>query len=60
MIETTIRVPHNAMDCHRKIVSEKGMTPVISSRGFGKLAGLACNWAADELRPSAQVAPSPR
>src|SRR6202030_2805735 len=49
-----------AADCHRKIVCENGITPVMSSSGFGRLAGLACNCAADELRPSAQVAPRPR
>src|SRR5262245_26053426 len=48
------------IDCQRKIVSENGMTPVIGSRLLGRLAALACNCAADDDRPIAQVAPSPR
>ena len=36
------------------------MTPVISSSDLGRLAGFACSCAAEELSPSAQVAPSPR
>ena len=47
-------------DCQRKIVSENGMTPVICSSDLGKLAAFACSCAADELSPSAQVAPRPR
>ena len=48
------------MDCQRKIVSVNGITPVIGSSVLGRLAALAWSWAADELRPRAQVAPSPR
>ena len=58
--ETASSVAVMTIDCHRKIVSENGMTPVIGSRLLGKLAALACNCAADEDRPIAQVAPSPR
>src|SRR5262249_27870393 len=47
-------------DCHRKIVSENGITPLIDNRLLGKLAALACNWAADEDSPMAHVAPRPR
>ena len=49
-----------AIDCHRKMVSENGITPVIGSSAFGRLAALACSCAADDDRPMAQVAPSPR
>jgi hypothetical protein len=34
-------------DCHKKIVSENGMTPEIESRLLGRLAALACSCAAD-------------
>src|SRR5208282_933225 len=47
-------------DCHMKIVSVNGITPVIVSKLLGTLAGLACSCAADEDMPIAQVAPSPR
>ena len=59
-IEITSRTAAISRDCHRKIVCENGMTPVMSRSGLGRLPGLACNCAAEELRPSAQVAPSPR
>src|SRR5581483_2630817 len=42
-------------DCHRKMVSENGMTPVIGSSVFGRLAAFACNCAADEESPIAHV-----
>src|SRR5450432_3199750 len=58
--ETVIRTAVNANDCHRKIVSVKGITPVIASSGLGMLAGFACNWAADDERPIAHEAPRPR
>ena len=58
--ETTISTTMITKDCHMKIVSENGMTPVMASSGFGRLPALACSWAAEEERPSAQVAPSPR
>src|SRR6476659_5269783 len=47
-------------DCHRKIVSENGMTPVIGSRLLGRLAAFAWSCAAEDDSPIAQVAPSPR
>jgi len=47
-------------DCHKKIVSVNGMTPVIVNRLLGRLAGFACSCAADEDRPIAHVAPSPK
>jgi len=47
-------------DCHMKIVSVKGITPVIGSRLLGRLAAFACSCAAEEDRPIAQVAPSPK
>ena len=59
-IDMTIRTTMITRDCQRKIVSENGMTPVICNSGLGRLAGFACSWAADELKPSAQVAPTPR
>ena len=58
--ETTSSTAAIAIDCHRKIVSVNGSTPVIASSGLGRLPGLACNCAAEELSPMAQVAPSPR
>ena len=58
--EITSRTSVTSIDCHKKIVSENGMTPVIDSNPFGRLAGFACNCAADEDSPIAQVAPSPR
>src|ERR1700720_4420082 len=48
------------IDCHRKIVSENGMTPVIGNSGFGRLAAFACNCAADNASPIAHVRPDPR
>ena len=60
IVETTSSTRPIVIDCHRKMVSLNGSTPVICSNGSGRLAGLACNCAADELSPSAQVAPSPR
>jgi len=59
-MEITINTAAITKDCHMKIVSVKGITPVMASRGLGMLAGLAWSCAADEDRPSAQVAPSPR
>src|SRR5262249_20121697 len=47
-------------DCHKKNVSENGITPVMGNSDFGRLAAFACNCAADEDSPIAQVAPSPR
>ena len=58
--ETLISTAVRAKDCHRKIVSLNGITPVIANSALGMLAGFACNWAADEERPMAQDAPSPR
>src|ERR1700685_4121132 len=49
--ETTIKIAVSAIDCQRKIVSVNGMTPVIASKVFGMLAGLACNCAADDDKP---------
>ena len=40
-IETTIRTTAIAIDCHRNIVCANGMTPVICSSGFGRLAAFA-------------------
>src|ERR1039457_3551728 len=60
VMETTSSTAVITNDCHMKIVSVKGITPVIASRLLGTLAGLACSCAADEDRPIAQVAPSPR
>ncbi len=59
-MDTTSRTAVTTIDCQRKIVSEKGITPVIGSSAFGKLAGFACSCAAEEESPIAQVAPSPR
>ena len=47
-------------DCHRKIVSENGITPVMGSRLLGRLAAFACSCAAEDDSPIAQVAPKPR
>ncbi len=55
-----MRTAVSAADCHVKIVSLNGITPVIASSGFGMLAGFACNCAADEDKPIAHDAPSPR
>ena len=59
-IDTTISTPAIAIDCHRKMVSVKGITPVMFRMLLGRLLALACSCAAEELRPSAQVAPMPR
>jgi hypothetical protein len=40
-MDTTISTMTISRDCHRKIVCENGMTPVISSSGRGKLDALA-------------------
>jgi hypothetical protein len=48
------------MDCHRKIVSVNGITPVTWTRPGGMLAGFACSCAADDDKPIAQTAPNPR
>src|SRR6185436_20794721 len=58
--ETDTRATDTTIDCHKKIVSENGMTPVMGRRDLGKLPAFACSCAADEERPIAQVAPSPR
>ncbi|MNT27960.1 hypothetical protein D3C72_1636140 [compost metagenome] len=58
--ETRINTAVSTIDCHRKMVSVNGSTPVISTSPGGMLAGLACSCAADELRPIAHTAPSPR
>ena len=58
--ETTISTAAMAIDCHRKMVWLNGSTPVMASTGLGRLAGLACSCAAEEVRPIAQVAPRPR
>ena len=42
------------------MVSLNGITPVIGSNVLGILSGVACICAADELSPSAQVAPNPK
>src|ERR1700730_5323534 len=60
MTEITKSTAVITIDCHRKIVSENGRTPVIVSSGFGNVSALACNCAADDDSPIAQVAPSPR
>src|ERR1700692_4959302 len=60
MTETTRSTTVITTDCHRKIVSENGMTPVMGKRLLGRLAAFACSWAADEDSPIAQVAPRPR
>jgi hypothetical protein len=52
-VEITISTSARTIDCHRKIVSVKGITPVIASSVLGRLAALACSCAADELRSSA-------
>ncbi|MNT90014.1 hypothetical protein D3C72_2308420 [compost metagenome] len=58
--EMTIRASSITPDCHRKIVCVKGITPVIDRIEGGRLAGLACNCAADDDRPNAHTAPRPR
>lgn len=59
-IDTTISPAVSAMDCQRKIVWVKGITPVMASNPGGIDAGFACNCAADDDSPIAQTAPSPR
>ncbi|MNC80401.1 hypothetical protein D3C75_1331810 [compost metagenome] len=58
--EMTIKASNMAPDCQRKIVCVNGITPVIDRIDGGRLAGLACNCAADDDRPRAHTAPSPR
>jgi hypothetical protein len=58
--ETIRRTAVITTDCQRKIVSEKGITPVMGKRVFGRLAAFACSCAADEESPIAHVAPSPK
>jgi len=58
--DTAISTPVSTSDCHRKIVWENGITPVIASKAGGMLAGFACSCAADELNPIAHTAPRPR
>src|SRR5438445_13782574 len=60
MTETTRSTAVITIDCHRKIVSENGMTPVMGNRLLGRLAAFACSCAADDDSPIAQVAPSPK
>jgi len=58
--ETTSSESVTTTDCHRKMVSENGIAPVIGSSDFGRLATLARSCAAEDESPIAQVAPSPR
>ena len=58
--DTTISASNSTPDCHKKIVSVNGIMPVIDRIDGGKLAGLACNCAADDDSPSAHTAPRPR
>ncbi len=58
--EVTISTIVTTMDCQRKMVSLKGMTPVIGRSDFGRLFALAWSCAAEEDRPIAQTAPRPR
>ena len=60
MIETTTSASNITPDCQRKMVWVKGMTPVIDRIDGGRLAGLACNCAADDDKPKAHTAPRPR
>ena len=46
--ETMINASNSTPDCQRKIVWVKGITPVIDRIEGGRLAGLACNCAADD------------
>ena len=39
--EITKRIAAISIDCQRKMVSLKGITPVIGSSAFGRLAALA-------------------
>src|SRR3974377_907972 len=55
MIETINNTMVITTDCQRKIVSENGMTPVMGSRLFGRLAALACSCAAEEESALDQV-----
>ncbi len=59
-IDTPINTVVSTIDCHRKIVSPNGITPVIFSSAGGRLAAFACSCAADEERPIAHDAPRPR
>src|SRR3954470_18770348 len=58
--DTTKRDAVITADCHMKIVSVNGITPVIGSRLLGRLAAFACSCAAEDDSPIAQVAPSPK
>ena len=40
-IDTTISTAAITIDCHRKIVSANGITPVIANSGLGRLAAFA-------------------
>ena len=57
---STIRTAAMVSDCQVRIVAPKSSTPVISSSSGGSDAGVACSWAAEDERPSAQTAPRPR
>src|SRR5690606_695894 len=58
--DMAIRIAVSTIDCHRKMVSVNGSTPVISTSPGGMLAGLACSCAAEDDSPIAHTAPSPR
>ena len=55
-----IRTAAIVSDCQVRIVAPKSSTPVISSSSGGSEAGVACNCAADDDKPSAQTEPRPR
>ena len=57
---TAARMAARTIDCHRKIVDPKGMTPVTLSMAAGMLAGLACNCAEEDDSPRAHTVPVPR
>ena len=57
---TLARTVAMTSDCHRKIVSLNGMTPVTFNSAGGMLPAFACSCAADDDRPSAQTEPVPR
>ena len=56
---STIRTAAIVSDCQVRMVSPKSRTPVIFSSSGGSDSAVACSWAADEEKPSAQTAPSP-
>ena len=58
--ETITSAANRTPDCQRKMVWVNGITPVIDRIDGGRLAGLACNCAAEDDSPSAHTAPSPR